>query len=161
MSLLECKRNAELKQSLAAGHWPEAASQELREHVKACRSCGDVAAISMVLRTAKVQALPERPMLSPSLIWWRAQLRQRQAKMEKLSRPLVRTQVVVLLLALCVCGAVAREAMRRMSVSGEFHQLSAIVAVFVTALGPVTFAICLAMLVLMGGALAYTMVERE
>jgi hypothetical protein len=33
--------------------------------------------------------------------------------------------------------------------------------VFVTTLGPVTFAICSVMLVIMGGALAYAMLERE
>jgi hypothetical protein len=161
MMALDCKRNGELRQVIAAGHWPQAASDELAAHVKGCRSCADIVVISSAFRVAKKSAEAERPMVSPNLIWWRAQLRQRQVTMDKLSRPLLRAQVVTLVVALCVLGAIFKLVGAAHGVAAETAQLSAMLKSFAAGVGP---AVLIAVAVMLGAAamaLAYAVLERE
>lgn len=165
MRLTECKRSAELRDVMARGHWPEACPAELREHVTSCRRCSDAVLVSGALRVAREAALPERPVVSPSLIWWRAQLRQRQVVIEKVSKPLLRAQLVALLIVVCVACGLAVVAVK---ISGGWHGLvhdaaglgSAFNA-FVSTVGTTTLAAGAVMLALLGAVLAYAAFGRE
>lgn len=96
MKLAACKYEAETAELLARGAWPQAASPELHAHVSACRSCGDLIAVTTMFAQARKAAVAAAPAGSPGLLWWRAQLRRRNAAMERLNRPFLRAQMFAL-----------------------------------------------------------------
>lgn len=93
MTLTICPQEKELRQSIANGQWPEACSPELRAHVTSCRTCGDLALVSTAFQRARAQSLAAAPNVSPALLLWRAQLRRRNAAVERIGRPLLGAQI--------------------------------------------------------------------
>jgi hypothetical protein len=88
MSFRGCAWETEITQALSAGHWPNASGLELRTHVETCPRCSDLVLVTETIpraRTASV--LAEHPM-SPSWLWWRAQLRRRNYAAEQMSQPI-------------------------------------------------------------------------
>ena len=75
------------------GHWPAAASAEVRAHVAGCRRCSDLVLVDTAIRAAKQQAVARAQPEPASLIWWRAQLRKRQQAMVRVSKPIWRAQM--------------------------------------------------------------------
>src|SRR5271167_4467716 len=93
MNFRTCSFERELAQALKDGHWPRGCSTELRDHVKACASCGELVLLTRTFQRARNEsmreAVPGSPGAgSPSLLWWRAQLRRRNAATERVSRPI-------------------------------------------------------------------------
>jgi hypothetical protein len=87
MTFRTCSFENELTQSLKNGHWPEGCGPELRAHVENCANCSDLVLVTQTFQSARSES--ERTVLSgsPSLLWWRAQLRRRNAATERVSRP--------------------------------------------------------------------------
>ncbi len=113
MKLVTCPHEKELRQSIANGQWPDACAPELRAHVNTCRTCGDLALVSQVFRQARVQSLAASPTVSPALLLWRAQLRRRNAALERIGRPLLGAQIFAFAAALiAVAGLAGFEARR-------------------------------------------------
>ncbi len=105
MSVLVCSRRDEVRAMLALGHWPAACAAELREHVESCAECRAVASFTLAMQDDRKRAAPVLP--SAELVWWRAQLRKRQAAMEQVRRPLRRAQIFAVVLSLCVAVGLA------------------------------------------------------
>ena len=103
MTLGPCSREKELAALLAHGQWPHAAPAELRAHATTCRSCAELALVTSAFRTARTTAAAAAPHVSPGILWWRAQLRRRNAAIERVSRPILGAQIF----AFAVCIAVA------------------------------------------------------
>lgn len=82
-----CIHHEELCSAMRAGHWPEAASAELRDHVATCSRCAEEARLLTAFRAARSTAMRTLAPQSPALLWWKAQLRQRHRTMEQLQRP--------------------------------------------------------------------------
>ncbi|HEY4358137.1 MAG TPA: hypothetical protein VGN16_20485 [Acidobacteriaceae bacterium] len=165
MSLMECKRSTDVREVLASGHWPEACPTELREHVNSCRRCGDAVLVATTLRKARASALPERPVVSPSLIWWRAQLRQRQVVIQKVSRPLIGAQLIALMIVVCVaCGLAAEAVHTSGGWQGLVHDAAGVgsaVNSFVSGVGTATLTAGAVMVALLGAVLVYAAFGRE
>jgi len=107
MSPFRCARERELSDLLHKGHWPQACPEDLRKHVVSCRSCSDLVLITGTLQASRKQTA-ELPRLAPAgTIWWRAQLRRRNAAIEKMSRPIVGAQIFALAMVLVVIAAIA------------------------------------------------------
>lgn len=105
MNLRACPREKELALMLQLGHWPHACPAELQEHVAACNACRARAAVTQAFRSERDRALAQ-PRLEPSgVLWWRAQLRRRNAAFERLNRPLFGAQIFAVVLALVAAGA--------------------------------------------------------
>src|SRR6185503_5111321 len=96
MSLFTCAREREVTDLLHKGHWPQACSEELRAHVASCRGCSDLVLITESLQASRRQTA-ELPLLEPAgAIWWRAQLRRRNAAIDQMSRPIIGAQIFAL-----------------------------------------------------------------
>lgn len=105
MTLAGCARERELTELLDRGQWPGACSDELRGHVAGCRVCRELVLVKQALGAERLQAVSEARLEAPGVLWWRAQLRRRNAAMERISRPFVGAQIFAL--AVCVATALA------------------------------------------------------
>jgi len=92
MTFRTCSYEKELHQALKDGHWPEGCGHELRTHVDGCGNCSDLVLVTQAFRRARTQSERAAPCGSPSLLWWRAQLRRRNAAAERVSRPITIAQ---------------------------------------------------------------------
>jgi hypothetical protein len=98
MKLSPCPHEKEIRELLARGQWTttSATSAELRDHAKACSSCSDLVLISAAFRDARAASAATVRMIPPGVLWWRAQLRRREAAVERITRPLLGAQVFAL-----------------------------------------------------------------
>jgi hypothetical protein len=103
MTFLVCPHEKEITALLTSGQWPHAAPAELRAHVTACRSCAEVTLVTSAFRAARTTAAAAAPLVSPGVLFWRAQLRRRNAAIERVTRPILGAQIFAFL----VCIAVA------------------------------------------------------
>lgn len=87
MTFRTCSYEPELMRALKDGHWPEGCGPELRAHVENCVNCSDLVLVTRTFQTARSESESSAVMGSPSLLWWRAQLRRRNAATERVSRP--------------------------------------------------------------------------
>ena len=102
--LRACAYEKEVAQALKAGHWPDGCAAELRAHVAACVGCRDLVLVSDTFQRARNESVQEAPAGSPSLLWWRAQLRQRAAATERVSRPVTVAQGFAWVITLIVAA---------------------------------------------------------
>ncbi len=93
MRLGSCVRELELGEALGHGHWPQACSEELRAHVAGCRSCREFLLVRQAFTHERIQASGEARLEAPGVLWWRAQLRRRNAAIERIGRPLLGAQI--------------------------------------------------------------------
>lgn len=96
MMLRACPREKEVKEMLALGQWPTATAPELRAHVGGCRNCQELVLLSTAFLQAKTNAVSEAKLAAPGLLWWRAQLRRRNAAVERISKPILGAQIFAL-----------------------------------------------------------------
>jgi hypothetical protein len=112
MKLKSCRHENELRELMARGQWPDACPPELRAHVSGCRTCGDLVLISDAFQHARITSLAAARPVPPAVLLWRAQLRRRNAAMERIRRPLLGAQIfacaVTALAALGFAGFEAR-----------------------------------------------------
>lgn len=113
MTLRTCTKQPEVATMLANGHWPAACPPELRSHLAACRSCADLVRVTHAFHQSKAAATQEVRLPPPGVLWWRAQLRRRNAAMAKVSKPLfgayVFALVVTVLVAVVAVAVQARQ----------------------------------------------------
>ena len=105
MNLLRCSREAELKEQMESGHWPEASTTELRAHVAVCSGCRDAVLLRQSFRAARAVSVSQAQLPPPGLLWWRAQLRRRNEAVERVNRPIARAQRFALLINLLAAVA--------------------------------------------------------
>lgn len=106
MRLRECPREPELSEALRAGCWPAGSDAALRKHVDQCESCRSTALIAHMLREDRAEAIRAMPLASPGLLWWRAQILQRQAAIRQASRPVHVAITVSLVMSAVVVASV-------------------------------------------------------
>jgi len=155
---LNCGREKDVAAMLEAGHWPAACDAELREHVAGCVRCGDLVLVASTMQRARAEAMGEARLQASGVIWWRAQLRRRQAAMEAIARPVRGAQWFAGLLGLAVLVGflvveVRQGGMQRVEASlGGFSFLSGNVSLIVAGL---------VVLGLLGGVAAWLAMDRE
>ena len=87
MKLFSCARTAELEEMIRIGHLRSTWEPSLCQHIDECRYCADFLLVSESLRSARQESIQNVPIVSPGLLWWRAQLRRRNQALQKMSRP--------------------------------------------------------------------------
>lgn len=103
MTFRACSYEKELAQALKDGHWPQSCGAELRAHVEACDKCGDLVLVTQTFQLARRESERAAPAGgSPSLLWWRAQLRRRNAAAERVNRPITIAQTFAWFVTLLV-----------------------------------------------------------
>jgi hypothetical protein len=156
--MISCARSEELQKTLTAGRWPLAASAELREHVSGCRSCAELVRVSMAFWQDRSAMVAVKRLDSPSLLWWRAQLRRRQVAMEKVSRPIWGAQIAAVAFAVLVAAGFGAYMLREGAVQGTLQgSLKTAMAGF----GLAPMIVIGLLLVLAGGAVVYLTLEGE
>jgi hypothetical protein len=95
-----CPREKEIRELIEGGQWLLAASPELRAHVGECRACGDLALVAEAFQNARIESMAAAKLASPGVLLWRAQLRRRNAAVERLTRPLLGAQIFALAVTL-------------------------------------------------------------
>jgi len=107
MKLTSCRHENELRELMARGQWPDACPPELRAHVSGCRTCGDLVLISEAFQHARVESLAAARPVAPAVLLWRAQLRRRNAAVERISLPLLGAQIFACAVALFAAAGFA------------------------------------------------------
>ena len=102
MSPFTCTREREVTELLHQGYWPGACPAELRTHVETCRSCSDLVLVTQALQASRRQTLDLPRLESSGALWWRAQLRRRNAAIETVARPILGAQIFALMLLIVV-----------------------------------------------------------
>jgi hypothetical protein len=105
MMLRTCPREKEVKELVELGQWPQACAVELRTHVDSCRSCGELVLVTRAFQKAREEAAGAAKLGSPGVLWWRAQLRRRNAAVERIGRPILGAQVFALAVNLVMAVA--------------------------------------------------------
>ena len=96
MIFRSCPFEKEVQQALKDGHWPQGCAPELRAHVESCRDCSDLVLVTQTFCEARTQSAAEPISGSPSLLWWRAQIRRRYSATETVIRPMTIAQTFAL-----------------------------------------------------------------
>jgi hypothetical protein len=102
MKFRACSFEKELTLALKDGHWPQGCGPELRAHVDVCGSCSDLVLVTQALQGARKESEQAAPCGSPSLLWWRAQLRLRNTAAERVCRPITIAQTFAWIVLLAV-----------------------------------------------------------
>ena len=102
MSRLTCSRLDEVRSALAQGHWPEACAADLRAHAETCTRCAQEILLTTHLQQDRAATIASAQPIAPSLLWWRAQVRRRNAALERAGRPLAAAQIFALVIATAV-----------------------------------------------------------
>jgi hypothetical protein len=105
MSPFSCVREREVADLLHRGYWPDACPADLRAHVETCRICSDLVLVTSALGEERRQAIPLPQLEAPGALWWRAQLRRRNAAIQKVARPILGAQVFAVAVGLVVAVA--------------------------------------------------------
>jgi hypothetical protein len=156
---LRCSRGDEVRDLLAQGHWPEACEAELRAHVADCRGCSEMVMLTQSFRAAREDAAAMARPVPASLVWWRAQLRRRQAAMEQVSKPIVGAQIFAVVVSLCAAVGLVGWLVERGDLwnFGMGLSLGSVKASW----GLLPMVACLGALALLGAVVVYLTVERE
>ena len=100
-----CRHTDEIGELLRSGRWPLAPPAELEAHAKSCRRCGDEILLTAAFQGARAVSTSAAVLLPPGIVWWRAQLRQRNEAVAIINRPLLGAQLFAL--AVCVLAGAA------------------------------------------------------
>ena len=108
----ECVRAADVLAAMTAGPEPGLSNEESRLHADACESCREMVAVVSALRGERDRLRRSATIPSAGLVWWRAQLRQRQQAALKATAPVTAVHaaavVAALVLALVLVSVVSR-----------------------------------------------------
>lgn len=100
MTPFTCTREREVADALHRGHWPQACPNELRAHVATCRRCSDLILVTQNLQADRATVQLKAQLPSAGALWWRAQLRRRNANIARVSRPILGAQIFALVITL-------------------------------------------------------------
>jgi len=109
MRKIECEFEADVLAAVIQSRWPDRVDAELREHVKTCEICSDVAAVAGAIEcareeTAAYASIPDA-LPDSGLVWWKAQMRARREAVEAAGRPITAIQVAAFACAMGLMGA--------------------------------------------------------
>ena len=90
--MIDCPREQDILEAVAAGHWPQGCDAELRAHVEACPACADLATVAGALHEERQHAWQEARVPSAARVWWRAELRARREAARKATQPITLIQ---------------------------------------------------------------------
>lgn len=88
--LTECAREQDVLDAVAAGRW----DGDLREHLRSCAICRDVASVCAAISEERDVAWEDTAVPPASVVWWRAQIRAREEATRAAARPIAVAQAV-------------------------------------------------------------------
>ena len=97
---IECEREQDVLDALAARRWPARCDTELAAHVAACPVCTDLVEVAGALLDDHDVTYRDARIPSSGVVWWRAQLRARDEDARAAARPIAFIQGVAASVAL-------------------------------------------------------------
>ena len=79
-----CAHETRVEGAARSGEWTE----DLREHVRTCQACGDLAFVAAALQEDARQSNDVRPLADVGQVWWVAQQQARRATVARATRPI-------------------------------------------------------------------------
>jgi len=105
MTLRSCPREREVAEQVQRGQWPNGCAEDLRRHVVGCRACGELVFVMQAFASARAASAASASPASAGVLWWRAQLRRRNAAVEQISRPILGAQIFALAVTIAIAAA--------------------------------------------------------
>jgi hypothetical protein len=102
---IECPRESDVLDAVASARWPDRVARELADHVESCAICADVLAVAAAMQADREAQWQSANIPSSGQVWWRAEMRARQAAIRKASRPITIAQAVAALVVLALIAA--------------------------------------------------------
>lgn len=115
MRLGKCAHEGEVGELLRGGQWPVGCSTELRDHVAGCGRCSEVVMVRTAMQGLRTGDMAAARLEAPGVIWWRAQLRRRNAALVQVTRPLRAAQMFALAVVVSFAAGFAVSEMRHSS----------------------------------------------
>ena len=106
MTLRPCSQEAEIRRLLELGHWPQSCTPELRAHVEGCKTCGDLVLVTTAFRGARAESMNAAQLPPPGVLWWRAQLRRRNAAVERIQKPMLGAQIFAFAITMLIAAGI-------------------------------------------------------
>ena len=100
----ECHRSSDVVAAAIAGELSPATDSELRRHLAECEACRDLALVVSALRGERDRIRREAPAPSAGLVWWRAQLRERQEAERRAAAPVTLVHAAAFIAVLAVAA---------------------------------------------------------
>jgi hypothetical protein len=105
MKLNGCAFEKEVMQLVLRGGWPSACPDQLRAHVAACRGCAEIVLVTASFQQERQASVSTARVGAPGALWWRAQLRRRNAAVERIARPILGAHLFALFI--CTVAVIA------------------------------------------------------
>lgn len=102
---LECSREEEVLAALSRGQEPEWMPDGIEEHLAACTSCANLAALVLALRKKQGRLEEDAPVPEPGILWRRLQRRAWNEAAAAAGQPITAVQVLAFAGAAGVAGA--------------------------------------------------------
>ena len=104
---MNCPRESEIYDAIAAARWPDACEEELRAHASSCADCADL----VLITTSMAGDIPAAHVPTSGVVWWRIQRREREEAARAASRTITILQAssiaAAIALALTILGGVS------------------------------------------------------
>jgi hypothetical protein len=94
VATVECAREQDVLDALAAGRWPERCDGQLRSHVSDCSICADLVEVVGPLLDARDVVYADVAVPPSGAVWWRAQVRARREAAKEAARPITVAQAI-------------------------------------------------------------------
>ena len=104
---VECTLEGDLLDAMTTGSWPDGCGNDLRDHVTECVVCLDLLEVAVAVQEDYRSAVGEARIPSPSLVWWRAELRVKRDAVETSARPITLVQAFAAATGLSAIAALA------------------------------------------------------
>ena len=160
-----CPRQMDVQQLLRRGQWPHACPAELRAHLSDCRGCSELVMVTEAFQQSRAAAAAQVRLPAAGAIWWRAQLRRRNAAVERVGKPIFGAYVFALAVTVLVAATFAisqaRHGLRWLDWVGQSGE-SFNPAAWISAGGSLIVLIpVFAMVALVGAVVVYIAAERH
>ena len=117
MRFRACPQEKEVGELLRGGQWPAGCGAELRSHVAGCGRCSEFVSVRTALQGLRAGDMATARLEAPGVIWWRAQLRKRNAAMQQVARPLKAAQLFAMAVVVSFAAGFGASELRH---SGEW-----------------------------------------
>jgi anti-sigma factor RsiW len=95
----------EVSVMLGRGYGPDAGDEDLRAHIGECDQCRDRVLLAQSFLDARRRSVEEAPLGNAQALWWKAQLRQRDAALRQVRRPMAVAHLFAMaVMAVVACG---------------------------------------------------------
>lgn len=127
----QCPHEEDVLDMVAARRWPGRCGEALAAHMRACRSCEDLATVAGAFLEDGEEVWQQARVPAPAVVWWRAQARAREEAARAAARPIAFAQGVAASCAIWAAVSLLRTFAGSLALpdwhdwSGRVHRMAA------------------------------------